>query len=53
MIDHHHGAIVQITDALVELLAFLENRHRHPLAGQHHGHQRIGQIVDIQHFDMM
>ena len=51
VVHHHHGAVVEIGDALVVLLAFLEDEHADGFARQHHRLERIGQLVDIQHFD--
>ncbi len=53
MIHHHHRPVVQIPYALIELLALLQDEHDHLLAGQHHGLESIGQVVDVQHFHMM
>jgi hypothetical protein len=51
IVHDDHRAVVEVGDALVVLLAFLEDEHLHHLAGQHHGLQRVGELVDVQHFD--
>src|SRR5215510_12723976 len=51
VVDHDHRAVVQIGHALVVLFAFLENEDPHYLAGQHDGLERVGQLVDVKHFD--
>src|SRR5262245_46975380 len=51
VVDHDHRAVVQIGHALVVLFAFLENEDPHYLAGQHDGLERVGQLVDVEHFD--
>ncbi len=51
VVHHHHGAVVQVSHALVVFLALLQNEDPHGLAGQHDGLQRVGQLVDVQHFD--
>src|SRR5262249_47909962 len=51
VVDDHHRSVVEVGDALVVLLAFLEDEHLHQLAGQHHRLQRVGQLVDVEHVD--
>src|ERR1019366_599922 len=51
VVHHDHGAVIQVSDALVILLAFLEDEDPHGLAGQHDGFQRVGQLVDIEDLD--
>jgi hypothetical protein len=51
VVHHHHGAIVEIGDALVVLLALFQNEHAHGLPGQHDGLERVSQLVDVQHFN--
>src|SRR5579884_323712 len=51
VIHYYHGAVVQIGDALVVLLAFLKNEDAHGLAGKHDGLERIGQLINVEHFD--
>src|SRR6202042_550419 len=43
IVDYHHGSVVEIGDALVVFLAFLEDEDAHDFAGQHDGLQRIGE----------
>src|SRR5438552_1096354 len=50
VIHHHHGAIVEISHALVVFFAFFEDENFHQLAGQHDGLERVGQLVDVEHF---
>src|SRR5581483_1957065 len=53
VIHHHHGAVIEIADTLVVLLAFFQNHHVHALARQHNGLQRVREVVDVEHFDVM
>src|SRR5215831_7063101 len=53
VIDHYHRAIVQVGDALVVLLPFLEDKHAHRLARQYDRLQGVGQFVDVQHLHAM
>src|SRR5665213_2671131 len=53
VIHYHHGAVVQIRDALVIFLALFENEYPHQLAGEHHRLQGVRQFIDVQHFDAM
>src|SRR5262252_7916162 len=41
VIDYHHGAVIEIGDALVVLLALFENEDAHGLAGQHDRLERV------------
>src|ERR1022692_2112832 len=50
VVHHHHGAVVQVGDSLVILLAFLEDEDAHEFAGQHDGLERVGQLIDVEHF---
>src|SRR5262249_39219950 len=51
VVNHYHGAVVQVGHALVVLLAFLEDEDLHDLAWQHDGFQGVRQLVDIEHLD--
>src|ERR1700687_1364953 len=53
VVHHDHGAVIQIGDALVVFLAFLQNEDAHSLAREHNGLQGIRQFVDIQDFDSL
>ena len=53
VVDHYHGAVVQIRHALVVFLAFFEDEHLHDLARQDDGFEGVRQFVDIQHFDAL
>src|ERR1035441_3161007 len=53
VVDDHHGAVIQIGDALVVFLAFLQDEDAHGFAGEHDRLQRIGQFVDVQHLDSL
>ena len=53
IVDHHHGTVIQVSHALVVLLAFLQNKHAHGLARQHNRLQRVRQLIDIQNLDAM
>src|SRR5258708_17082089 len=50
IVHHHHGAVVEIGDALVVLLAFFQDEDAHGLAGKHDGLEGVGQFVDVEHF---
>src|SRR5260370_27858073 len=49
VVHHHHGAVIQVGNALVVLFAFLEDKAFHNLARQHDGFERVGQLVDVEH----
>ena len=51
VVHHHHGAVVQVSHALVVLLALLQDEDAHRFARQHDRLQRIGQLVDVQDLD--
>src|ERR1700730_14502522 len=51
VVDHHHGAGVQISDALVVLFAFFQNKDAHSFTGEYNRLQRIGQLIDVQDVD--
>src|SRR5208283_5524459 len=53
MVHHHHGAVVQVPDPLVVLLAFLQNQYVHALAGQDYRLESVGQVVDVEHVHVM
>ena len=53
VVDDHHGAVVEISDALVVFLAFFQDEDLHDLAGQHDGLERIRQLIDVQHLDAL
>ena len=48
VVHHHHGAVVQIGDALVVLFAFFQNKDAHGFAGEYDRLQRVGQLIDVQ-----
>ncbi len=52
-IHHHHRAVVQISNSLGRLLPFPQDQHPHRLPGQHRGLQSVGQLVDIQHGNIL
>ena len=49
VVHDHHRPVVQVGDALVVFLAFLEDEDLHELAGQDHRLERVGELVDVQH----
>src|SRR5581483_3729138 len=51
VVHHHHGAIIQIGDALVVFLAFFQDEHFHDFARQHDWFKRVRQLIDVQHRD--
>ena len=48
VIDHHHGAVVKIGDALVVLFALLQDKDAHGFAGENDGLEGVGKIVDVE-----
>jgi len=53
VVDDYHGAVVEIADALVVLLAFLEDEDIHVLAGEDDRLEGVGEVVDVQDVDVM
>ena len=53
ILHHHHGAVIQITYALVGLGALLDDAHFQRLSVEDRGLHRIGQLVDVQHTDAL
>src|SRR5438132_7327577 len=51
VINHDHGAVIEIRHALVILFALFQNEHAHRFAGKHDRLERIGQLVDVEHAD--
>ena len=51
VVDDDHRAVIEIGDALVVFLPFLEDEDLHDLARQDDRLQRVRQLVDVQHFD--
>src|SRR5208282_2056546 len=49
VIDDHHGAVIEIGDALVVFFAFLQDEYPHHFAWQNDRLERVGQFVDIEH----
>ena len=49
VVDDHHGAVIEIGDALVVFFSFFQNEDAHDLAGQNDGLKRVGQFVDVEH----
>src|SRR3984893_4141328 len=49
VIDDHHGAVIEIGNALVVLFSFLQDEHPHNFARQNDGLERVGQFVDVEH----
>ena len=48
LVHHHHGAVVEVADALARLLAFLDDEDLHQLAGQDHRLERVRELVDVE-----
>src|SRR5579871_3283370 len=46
-----HGAVIQISHALIVFLALFEDEDPHGLARQDDRLQRIGQLINVEHFD--
>ena len=51
VVHDDHRPVVEVGDALVVLLPFLQDEDAHRLARQHHGLERVRQLVDVQHLD--
>ena len=49
VVDNHHRAIVQISDALIEFLPLFQDEHLHRFAGQVNRLQRVRKLVDIEY----
>src|SRR3954454_22292593 len=49
VLDHYHGAVVEIADSLAEFFAFLDHVYLHLFAGQHHRLDGVGKLVDVEH----
>ena len=49
VLNHHHRPVVHVAHTLPGLLAFLEDVDVQYFARQHHGLDRVGQLVDVQH----
>ena len=47
VLNHDHGAVIQIADGLVGVLALLHQIHRHLFSRKHYGLQTIGKFVDV------
>ena len=45
---HDHRPVIEVGDALVVLLALLQDEDAHRLAGQHDGLEGVRQFVDVQ-----
>src|SRR5437667_1866764 len=46
--DHDHGAVIEVRDSLVLLLAFLDHLDVHFLAGNHDRLERVRQVVQVE-----
>ena len=53
LLDHDHRAVVQVADALADLVARLDQPDRHGLAGQGHRLQGVGQLVEVDDLDAL
>src|SRR6185312_6550309 len=53
VIYDHHGSVVQIRNALVVFLPFLQDEHPHGLAGKNNRFERIRQFIDVEYFDSL
>src|SRR5688500_2715505 len=49
IIDNHHRSVVEISDALIVFLPFLEDEYSHRLARQHDRPERVCQLVNVEH----
>src|SRR5256885_10297245 len=48
VLDHDHGAVIEVRHSLVLLLAFLDHLDIHLLAGNHDRLERVRQVVQVQ-----
>ena len=53
MIDDDHGAVIEIADTLVVLLALFQDHDLHFFARQKDGAKSVGKIVDVEHLDVV
>ena len=53
VLHHHHGAVLEIPDALVGLLALLDDGDGHHLARRDDGLHRVGEVVEIEDADSL
>ena len=53
VIDDDHGAVVEVADALIELLALFEDEDDHVLAGEDDGLEGVGEVVDVEDLDVV
>ena len=53
VIHHHHRTVIQLSDSLVVLFAFLENDDAHRFARQNDGLEGIGEFINVQNLDAM
>ena len=50
-LDHDHGPVIQECNSLTYLFSFLDDVYCQFFAGQHHGFERVGELVYVQHLD--
>src|SRR2546423_2342582 len=48
ILDHDHGAVIEVRDSLVLLLAFLDHLDVHLLAGNHDRFERVREVVQVE-----
>src|SRR5262249_53566464 len=53
VVDYDHGAVIEIGNTLVVLLAFLRDKDAHDFARQPNGLQGISKLVDVQDRDAL
>ena len=53
LLDHHHRAVIEIADALARLVARLHDANDHRLAGQGHGLEGVGHLVEVDDVDAL
>ena len=51
IVNNDHCPVIQVSDALIEFLAFFQNEHLHRFPGQVNGLERVGKLVDIEDLD--
>src|SRR5579883_1638824 len=53
VLDHDHGAVVEIADTLVRLLAVTNDLHVQLFSGKHDGFNGIGEFIDVEDCDAL
>src|SRR5579863_2740778 len=52
-IDHDHGAVLEVGNALIDFLAFAQNEDAHSFAGEESGTNGVGEEIDVENVDAL